>query len=549
MRTFHRDVKPGNVLLTLQHGPQLLDFNLAESPHATHHAESAMLGGTLPYMAPEQIEAFLDPELWGKVSARSDLYSLGLVLRELLTGAAPDLPDEKLPPTRAMRELLDRRVCLNTDVGAFNPNVPFALRSIVDRCLKLDPDERYGSARALSEDLRRFLSREPLVTARNPSRRERTANWLVRHRRELATRSVIVALAGMLALSWLGAILKPDPVKHPMMQQAAEALNAGRADQAIAPLRKLVYEYPDHPLPRTVLGIAEALSTSLKENEAQLDVVQGLSLPEAEPLLLGYGRKHPELPAQLERVVDNQIANLNDLKARQGISLKAAGQARDGADHRDLEQDRATERRLHETWLKLVNLGLKLNPQSDRLQNKRIELDEFFELYDSAYEQLSTLIESRRTAAQPVHGSEQLDLLTRRNRVAVKWARNLLRSRDPADIRRAVDVLERAGADLLASESILSALVSQQTVKPVADLNQSIYKHLWIGTETWLGLAEAHEVQGRPDQAEAAGRKADSYFRRLVKYGTANMVTHPSTLQDLDRRVASRRAKRPESHS
>ncbi len=91
-QTFHRDVKPANVLLTLQHGPQLLDFNLAESPHSASQAQAAMHGGTLPYMAPEQIEAFLNPELWGKVGARADVYSLGLVLRELLTGQAPDLP-------------------------------------------------------------------------------------------------------------------------------------------------------------------------------------------------------------------------------------------------------------------------------------------------------------------------------------------------------------------------------------------------------------------------------------------------------------------------
>ena len=57
----HRDIKPANVLLTLHHGPQLLDFNLAYDPHAAEQAEAALRGGTLPYMAPEQLEAFIDP--------------------------------------------------------------------------------------------------------------------------------------------------------------------------------------------------------------------------------------------------------------------------------------------------------------------------------------------------------------------------------------------------------------------------------------------------------------------------------------------------------
>ena len=175
MRTFHRDVKPGNVLLTLHIGPQLLDFNLAESPHSVSQAEAAMHGGTLPYMAPEQIEAFLDPSLWGKVGAKADIYSLGLVLRELLTGQQPDLPAETISPQRAMRLLLDRRPLLDVTVSRFNPAIPHAIEAILAKCLTFSPDDRYPDAQALAEDLHRFLHHQATRSCRQslPSRADR----------------------------------------------------------------------------------------------------------------------------------------------------------------------------------------------------------------------------------------------------------------------------------------------------------------------------------------------------------------------------------------
>src|SRR6478752_1204121 len=118
-------------------------------------------------MAPEQIEAFLNPDLWGKVGARSDIYSVGLVLRELLTGEAPDLPDEKLPPPRAMRQLLDRRACLEVGLRKANPEIPYALEAITEKCLRFDPDRRYPDAQSLADDLECFLARKPLKVAVN----------------------------------------------------------------------------------------------------------------------------------------------------------------------------------------------------------------------------------------------------------------------------------------------------------------------------------------------------------------------------------------------
>ncbi len=199
MRTFHRDVKPGNVLLTLYHGPQLLDFNLAESPHSASQAQAAMHGGTLPYMAPEQIEAFLDPSLWGKVGAKADIYSLGLVLRELLTGQQPDLPAVTISPQRAMRLLLDRRPLLDVAVSRINPAIPHALEVIVAKCLTFSPEDRYPDARSLAEDLHRFVTHQPLLLAVNPSRRERVANWAVRNWRIIAEAASVILSVILLA--------------------------------------------------------------------------------------------------------------------------------------------------------------------------------------------------------------------------------------------------------------------------------------------------------------------------------------------------------------
>ncbi len=125
-RIWHRDVKPANVLLASRDGPQLLDFNLAHDPHSIDQAEAALRGGTLPYMAPEQLEAFRDPACWDRVGGPADLYSLGLVLRELLTGEPPATPDPSLPLHRAIASLLDDRAALRDASSPFPPGVPRA---------------------------------------------------------------------------------------------------------------------------------------------------------------------------------------------------------------------------------------------------------------------------------------------------------------------------------------------------------------------------------------------------------------------------------------
>src|SRR5581483_2334416 len=175
----HHDLKPANVLLTDDGQPLLLDFNLAEDTKRRAVAGVAALGGTLPYMAPEQLDALQDRA--GTVDARGDLYALGVILYELLTTRHP-FP----PPKGPMHSELPRLMAAERRRGApevrrWNPAVTSAVESIVRHCLEADPACRYQSAAELREDLRRQLDNLPLKYAPEPSVRERAQKFFRRH--------------------------------------------------------------------------------------------------------------------------------------------------------------------------------------------------------------------------------------------------------------------------------------------------------------------------------------------------------------------------------
>ncbi|MDB5351316.1 MAG: prkC 4 [Planctomycetota bacterium] len=239
----HRDIKPANVLLTDRDGPQLLDFNLAHSPQTPDQAEAALRGGTLPYMAPEQLEAFLDPERWSHVGESADIYALGLLLGELLTGSRPEAPDAAIPLPRAIGELLDRRAIGLGSVRDLNPEIPHGLDAIISRCLAFRPEYRYSSARALAEDLERFYTRRPLVEVKNPSRIERTRNFTTRFRvGRLALASIGTVAAVLVVAAAFATMYAPKKAAAYYLDIAKSLVTSGKyvaARQAIATARKL----------------------------------------------------------------------------------------------------------------------------------------------------------------------------------------------------------------------------------------------------------------------------------------------------------------------
>lgn len=193
----HRDLKPANILLTDDGRPMLLDFNLAEDVKQGHAAERASIGGTLPYMGPEHIEAYRTGE--GRLDERSDLFSLGVILFELLTGRHP-FPIHKRATPESISAMVEDRRKPPPSLRLYNPAVSPAVEAVVQKCLAPDPNVRYRKADELREDIDRHLAHLPLRYAGNPSGRERIAKWIKRHPR-LASSSSVAAVAALLLIA------------------------------------------------------------------------------------------------------------------------------------------------------------------------------------------------------------------------------------------------------------------------------------------------------------------------------------------------------------
>ena len=239
----HRDLKPGNILVdegTKGEGgqPKILDFGVARLTDAdirttTLRTDVGQLLGTIQYMSPEQ--AVGDPD---ELDTRSDVYSLGVICYELLGGRLPYDLDRKMihEAVRVIREV--DPAPLSTVDRVFRGD----LNTILAKCLEKDKTRRYPSAAALAEDLRRYLSDEP-ITAHPPSAMYQLRKFARRNRRLVASVAlfVMILVAGIVTTSWLAIDAN--------RARAAEALQKDRAQRRFDEVRALanifLYEFDE----------------------------------------------------------------------------------------------------------------------------------------------------------------------------------------------------------------------------------------------------------------------------------------------------------------
>ncbi len=186
----HRDLKPGNILLDSHGEPLVSDFGLARCEAVSSYLTRSLASfGTPGYIAPEQADG---PA--ANLTAAADVYSLGAILFELLTGRTPFVGDNAFAVMK--QSALERAPKVRT----FAPNVDRDLEIICDRCLERDPADRYQSAAELADDLQSWLDDRP-IRARPLSGLLHARRW-VRRNRPLAATLAVLALVAAGSFVW-----------------------------------------------------------------------------------------------------------------------------------------------------------------------------------------------------------------------------------------------------------------------------------------------------------------------------------------------------------
>ena len=535
----HRDIKPSNVLVTVNDGvpvPKVIDFGIAKATQGeltekTVYTQFQQLIGTPAYMSPEQAEmTSLD------IDTRSDIYALGVLLYELLTGKTPFEHKELVkagldgmrrmireqeplrPSTRFSSLQLEERTTTAKCRGMDPPKLFHQLRGdldwIVMKCLEKDRTRRYETANGLALDIQRFLKHEPVIAAK-PSQLYSFQKFAQRHRVALTTTTAfaILLVAGVIVST----------------SQAIRASRAEKAARADAISRQSAYIFLasmlDHVRPSRAKGRDTTMLKEILDETAKRVGTDLKDQPEAEAdLRIVLGKTYADL-GQTTNALEMTKEALRLRRQALGPTNAAVAEALNnlGAISFDLSDYAGAERAAREALairMQLfgpnnTNVALSLNNLGYALwtENKLVE----------AEETTQRALDIRKRLLPPGHPDIGMTLV---NLAGIQWARARF-SQVEETFREAAQSFEKAGnsvavgvvqANLGTVYARRGDLEGAQNIheKTLAErrklFNGKDHPHLEI-SQTQLALVLT--ARGKLDEAEAKLREAMAMQERL----------------------------------